>query len=83
MKSVEPDLTGGTLTLIVHGLACPSCAAEVDRQLRQVPSVREVTMDVSAGIVQVAYDAERPPAAKDIRDAVRWGGATVISLEQP
>lgn len=81
--SDEPLLQGGTFTLLVQGLTCPSCVRQVDAQLRQLPSVREVMFDVAAGTVRVTYDPQRPPRASDVREAVRWGGGVVIAIEQP
>lgn len=79
----EPQLAGGSFTLLVQGLTCPSCVRQVDAQLRQLPSVREVAFDVAAGTVRVTYDPQRPPRASDVREAVRWGGGVVIAIEQP
>lgn len=79
----EPILQGGTLTLLVSGLTCPSCVRQVDTQLRQLPGVREVQFDTAAGTVRVVYDAQRPPRASEVKEAVRWGGGVVVAIEQP
>jgi copper chaperone CopZ len=78
----EP-LVGRSATLIVTGLACPSCAAQVDRLLRQVKGVQDVQMDIVTGVIRLTLDPAAPPTRQDVTEAVRWGGAIVIEVQQP
>ncbi len=79
----ERALRGGSATLTVQGLSCPICVAGVDRQLRQIPGLSEVESDVGSGVVKITFESARPPTARAVSDAVRWGGATLLELRQP
>lgn len=88
VERVEPSLdderlTGRSATLLVHGLACPSCATGVEKQLRQTAGVTGVELDVPSGRVVVTLDPARTPTRREIKDAVRHGGAILVELNQP
>lgn len=82
--AMEDDrLVGKSASMLVHGLACPSCAMGVEKQLKQTAGVKSVTMDVSTGMVTLELDPENPPTRTTIKDAVRHGGAVLVELRQP
>lgn len=76
-------LIGKSATLTVHGLACPACAAGVDKMLRQTKGVKAIEMDVVTGVVKLTLDPEAPPTKQDVENAVKWGGAVLVELSQP
>lgn len=76
-------LVGKSATLTVHGLACPSCAAGVDKMLRQTKGVKAIEMDVVTGVVRLTLDPDAPPTRQDVENAVKWGGAVLVGLSQP
>lgn len=82
-STAPAPLKGTSATVLVHGLACPSCAQGVERQLRQTVGVTGVTMDVVTGMVQVTWKPGAVITEKDLRDAVRWGGGVYVKLIQP
>lgn len=79
----DKPLTGSSATITVHGLACPLCAKGVDAELRKIPGMKTVEVDLGTGIVKVTFDPATPPSRKALSDAVRWGGGTFIELRQP
>lgn len=79
----EERLVGKSATLIVYGLACPSCAASVERQLMQTPGVTACDVDVGNNLVTLALDPNHPPTQKQVKDAVKYGGAVLVELRQP
>ena len=46
-----------TCELRVGGMDCASCAATIERALRQLDGVEEVRVDVVGGRVRVSYEA--------------------------
>lgn len=76
-------LAGNSATVLVHGLACPSCAQGVERQLKQIPGVERVSMDVVTGMVQVDWKTGSKVTEQDLRDAVRWGGGVYVKRVRP
>lgn len=79
----DDRLVGKGATLIVHGLACPSCAVGVERQLRQLGGVKAVEMDVTTGVVLLEIEPEKAPTRAEIKDAVRYGGGVLVEIRQP
>jgi copper chaperone CopZ len=83
LKDADRPLGGSSATLTVHGLACPLCAKGVDKELRTLPGVQPVDMDVINGLVRITFDPANPPTRLAVIDAVRFGGAVLIDLRQP
>lgn len=79
----DAPLTGKSATITVHGLACPLCAKGVDAELRKLPGMKTVDVDLGTGIVKITFDPATPPSRKALSDAVRWGGGTFVELRQP
>jgi copper chaperone CopZ len=69
------------VVLGVHGLSCPLCANNVGLQLESVPGVREVSVDMSQGLVRVALSPAPRPSRLDLARAVQASGFTLVSLE--
>jgi copper chaperone CopZ len=76
-------LTGSSATLIIHGLACPSCARGVQRELKQLPGITGVELDSVEGIVTLDFDERRPPNSAELKQAVQWGGAILLEIHRP
>jgi len=57
-------------TYKIDGMSCPHCSANVEKTLRALDGVEDVTVDLSAGTAEVIGDA---PAAK-VAEAVRLAG---------
>src|SRR5690606_6002074 len=65
-----------TRDLRVGGMDCASCAATIERALRNLPGVDDVRVDVMSGKVRVAYSEERL-ARSDLTRAIRRIGYRV------
>lgn len=76
-------LIGKSATLLVQGMACPSCAANIERQLMQTRGVLAVEIDVSNSVVRVALDPTDPPTHREVKEAIQYAGGVLVSLEQP
>jgi copper chaperone len=61
-----------TATYTVHGMSCGHCVAAVTAELRRLPGVRTVDIDLSTGSVTVESDA--PLAGDAVRAAVDEAG---------
>src|SRR5690349_12047818 len=62
--------TSHTATLVVHGMACPQCANNVDRQLLKVPGVESVKVDMGTGIVTADLSPSNPPTREQLAKAI-------------
>ena len=78
----EP-LTAGSATMVVHGMSCPLCANNVDKQLREVPGVNDVKIDMASGNVKVAFAQGRHPSESELRRAIDGTGFTLKSFSTP
>ena len=61
-----------TLTVTVSGMTCGHCAASVREEIRYIPGVRMVDVDLTSGTVVIDSDSEVETAA--IRNAVEEAG---------
>jgi copper chaperone CopZ len=70
-------------TLIVHGLACPLCANNLDKQLLALPGVEKVHVDLGNGSVLVTMAAASHPTHDQIAHAVQQSGYTLVRIDMP
>ena len=69
-----------TETYPVVGMTCGHCAASVDSELRSVPGVTDVTIDlVAGGTSQVTVTSAEPLARADVAAAVDEAGYALAS----
>ena len=67
----------------VAGLDCASCAASVERSLKDLPGVGRVAADLGRRTVQVEYEPAHLPEAR-LRQAIERAGFAVTSVgEEP
>ena len=72
-----------TATLVVHGMGCPLCANNVDKQLLAVPGVDDVSIDLGSGVVTVSLaGTDRPSRAQQVR-AIDQSGFSLVSITSP
>lgn len=69
-------------TLSVHGLACPLCAHNIDKQLLRVDGVKTVAVDLGTGTVKLDFEAGKQPTDKALAAAVEAGGFTLNKVER-
>ena len=69
-----------TIVLPVEGMTCASCVARVEKALRRVPGVSDVSVNLAAERAQVSYDGTQTDA-RTLAQAVSRTGFTVPDEE--
>jgi copper chaperone CopZ len=77
----DQPLTTSTATLIVHGLSCPQCASNVDKQLLAVKGVQQVHVNLGNGQVVLLLDKNQPPTGTQLASAVKKSGYTLVRID--
>lgn len=80
--STEP-ITADSVTVIVHGMGCPLCANNVDRQLLALNGFRSVGVDLGTGEVKLDLWGPLRPSRSEIARAVRDSGFTLREIRIP
>ena len=70
-------------TLIVHGMGCPLCANNIDKQLLAIPGVERVNVDLGSGAVQVTMGGTNRPTSEQLAAAVQQSGYTLVRIDMP
>jgi copper chaperone CopZ len=79
-----PPRGAASATLIVHGMGCPLCANNVDKQLLKVPGVDAVNVDLGTGRVTVSFASGAPRPGDDrLAKAVANSGYTLVRIQTP
>jgi copper chaperone CopZ len=68
--------------LVVHGMGCPLCSANVHKRLTSLPGVEQVAPDLNMGRVAVTMTEGKQPTAQQFADALRDSGFTLVRIEQ-
>jgi len=76
MKPGSPTHVEAQCTLEVGGMDCSSCAATVEKVLRQLEGVDDVQVDVIGGKVEVRYEEKRV-GRQELADAIARAGYRV------
>lgn len=66
-----------TQKYLVRGMTCDHCASSVTAEVRSIPGVAEVAVDVAAGLVSVTGD--QSVTAEQVREAVEEAGYGLVS----
>ena len=67
-----------TITIDVAGMTCGHCVRSVQEELRAVPGVTDVHVDlVSGGTSQVTITADKPISDEDVAAAIDEAGYTI------
>ena len=53
-------MTPAIIELTAPGISCDKCKANIEGDLADDPGVEEVTVDIGARRVRIAYDQDRP-----------------------
>lgn len=64
------------IRLGVEGMSCEKCVANVEKVLRALPGVAQVSVSLAEGSSLVSYDPERVTSAQ-LRDAIEAAGFDV------
>lgn len=81
-ESSEP-IAADSVTLIVHGMGCPLCANNVDRQLLALNGVRSVNADLGTGEVKAVLWGPVRPTPRELARAIRDSGFTLREIRTP
>jgi copper chaperone CopZ len=83
IRADTAPIDGPRATIVVHGMSCPLCAANVERELSEVPGVATVALNLDTGEVAVTFgDGERPSKA-DLAEAIDRTGFTLKGIYVP
>lgn len=69
-----------TVVLTVHGLSCPLCASNVERPLRRLDGVRDLTVDLKTGEVAVQLTPGHSVTRSQLLKAVTESGFTLKAI---
>jgi copper chaperone len=76
-------ITATGATLVVHGMSCPLCANNVDKQLLDVPGVSDVLVDMGTGEVKVSFAPDATVTRGQLVRAVDRSGFTLAEVRVP
>lgn len=62
----------------VNGLSCPLCATNIEGQLKRLPGVNIVDIDLDQGLVSVSMGGKERPTRAQIARAIEDAGFTVV-----
>ena len=78
----DKPLTAPVATLVVHGMGCPQCSSNVDKQLLAVKGVQQVHVNLGTGQVTVAVSAQQPPTERQLAAAIKKSGYTLVRIDE-
>ena len=82
VKFDDKPLHTPTATLIVHGMGCPQCSSNVDKQLLAIQGVQQVSVNLGTGEVVVRIAPDQPPTGKQLAAAIKKSGYTLIRIDE-
>lgn len=81
-KSKAP-IAGDSAVLYVNGMGCPLCATNIDMQLKRLPGVKSVKVDLGVGTVKMDLISGMPhPSPDRLGHAVEDAGFTLVKIEE-
>ena len=83
MADAAEPITSSSATLIVHGMSCPLCANNVDKQLLTLPGVQSVNVDMGTGEVKVAFAPKARVTKAQLAKAVDASGFSLMEVRIP
>ena len=75
---VQAELLEGELQ--VYGMTCPFCAFGIEKKLRAVEGVSEVTVELDEGRIQLEFAPSNDAGPGDLEDAVEEAGFELSGL---
>jgi copper chaperone CopZ len=79
----DQPIKASIATLVVHGMGCPQCSSNVDKQLLAVPGVQKVQINLGTGEVDVRLVADQQPTGNQLAAAIKKSGYTLVRIETP
>jgi copper chaperone CopZ len=77
----DQPIKASIATLVVHGMSCPQCSTNVDKQLLAVPGVQKVQINLGTGEVDVRLSGQQPPTGNQLAAAIKKSGYTLVRIE--
>ncbi|HWB20190.1 MAG TPA: heavy metal-associated domain-containing protein [Phycisphaerales bacterium] len=71
-----------SVVLMVHGMSCPLCSSNVDKQLLKVPGVQDVKVDLNTGSVSVKVSKSNRPTHQQLAAAIHESGFTLVGEQK-
>jgi len=62
--------TGAKEIITIHGMHCASCVSKVEKALKEVEGVKDVSINLATGKAAIGYDG-LAPNPDDVKEAVR------------
>ncbi len=81
--SGDGPISASSATLVVHGMSCPLCASNVDKQLLEVPGVTLAAVNMGSGEVTVTFAPKARVTRKQLEAAVYKSGFTLAEVRIP
>ena len=78
----DKPIHSSVATLLVHGMGCPQCSSNVDKQLLAVKGVQNVHVNLGDGKVTVGLSQEEPPTARQLAAAIKKSGYTLVRIDE-
>ena len=75
-------LEGATVRLKVDGMVCPFCAYGLEKRLEEIPSIDEVLIRISDGLVQIRTKKNLELTDEALKDAVKKSGFALKEIER-
>ena len=75
-------VVGSSVILVVHGMACPLCANNVNKTLMGIQGVDSAIINLEAGMVVVGIPGDIKPTRSELAKAVADSGYSLIQLEE-
>ena len=70
------------VTLTVHGLGCPLCAGNIDKQLMRVPGIENVKVNLNDGTAIMRVDPSAGLTRSQLAKAIYESGFTLIKIDE-
>jgi len=68
------------IKILIEGMHCASCASNIERSIKKVPGVKEVSVSL---ITRKAFvDAEDSVSSEELKKAVSRTGYKVVQMEE-
>ena len=77
----ETPIAGDGAQILVTGLSCPQCATNIDLQLLRVAGVKQVSVDLGIGLVDVDFGPGPHPSRQVLAQAIVDSGFTVLTID--
>jgi copper chaperone CopZ len=76
-------ITGTTATLIVHGMSCPLCANNVDKQLSAIRGIQTVHVNMGTGEATITLAPNARVTKAQLAKAIDGSGFTLAEVRIP